>query len=690
MSDSRGSKRKRIYEDDFPPRSSQSPLKDSKNNSEIVSMDIDENTLSLIHSNLADVRKGDLLAPEEGGEDSIWTTSSKPEPEPKSDSPSKKRETIKRYIFVVVDTNILLSHLDLVRKLLSGFEKGLPGRGAPSAYLVIPWMVVKELDKIKEGSSYDDSVKQLSREAVRFLRACLKKSHRVVGQVPHHVPSGKNLDIKTNDDKILQCCLFLIQKHVLVRRAEGSYPKLHFDRKREAMKAVGLLTNDNNLSVKALFHGLSSFSAGEVPNDWGKFFKENISREDENGYDNARREESQKLKENTADSERGGVNKRVRRSSVNGSIASNEKLRVASLESVTAACKELEKVLDVYIHECFEFIFGSDWEEMAKKKPPWVLKDMLFLIDKHWISVFTDFSSQKTLQITKKVSEVLKYDSSSLNGQCFSLLCDIGALLQHLIEECKRNRDYKFSKEVLQLMQTALDTVENLKEKLVEKVKSGDVPKVRKSKTQDISNETPNRKRIQKPSTKITKVEQKVKTENDETEQKQILLMEEKANALKKELSLEGLVPLGCPLIFNIILNVVKAYALCLQETAHALETGLVSGSIVSDVAEFYRLFLNRFEVICAPLHNFFTQSVPFDIDDLILKLEEFLLGYCGLPSPPQHSAKNKLVDKMQLADYLLLKDANYSQFMAGFEDYKTLGNEMVSVLDHVTNKFSS
>lgn len=75
-----------------------------------------------------------------------------------------KNNSVFKDIYIVIDTNIFLSHLNLVRELME-----LKLNGVVEPIILIPWFVIQELDYMKDGKS---GVKQLQRNAqhaVRFI-----------------------------------------------------------------------------------------------------------------------------------------------------------------------------------------------------------------------------------------------------------------------------------------------------------------------------------------------------------------------------------------------------------------------------------------------------------------------------------------------------------------------------------------
>ncbi|KAJ2318722.1 hypothetical protein IWW52_002389 [Coemansia sp. RSA 2704] len=134
----------------------------------------------------------------------------------------------------VVDTNYFIDYLPLIKSLADrALEHGL--------VIVIPWVVIQELDGLKssyrvaeghKSSSMD--IGTLARSATRFLDdelgrsgsalRCQKRSEYLVSE-------------DHNDDKILDCCLYFIERRGL---------------------PVTILTKDRNLTVKARANGCAT------------------------------------------------------------------------------------------------------------------------------------------------------------------------------------------------------------------------------------------------------------------------------------------------------------------------------------------------------------------------------------------------------------------------------------------------
>lgn len=128
-------------------------------------------------------------------------------------------------IIYIPDSNIFISNPKFIPNLLKLIE---PKRSA----IFIPFIVVQEL----EGLQKSEKTSVNARIAVKFLQQALLTLNGIHWQKidQRFTPTDSNVLI-TNDDQILDCCLFA---------------KLHIT------ESVFLLTGDKNLSLKAAIHGI--------------------------------------------------------------------------------------------------------------------------------------------------------------------------------------------------------------------------------------------------------------------------------------------------------------------------------------------------------------------------------------------------------------------------------------------------
>ncbi|KAJ1950214.1 hypothetical protein EC988_004472, partial [Linderina pennispora] len=137
-------------------------------------------------------------------------------------------------MIAVIDTNYLLSSLDLIKSLASiALQHKL--------VIVVPWVVVQELDGLKTAhkskmtsNGQVGSTSFLAREAIRYFEQELGR----VGSALRGQKRSESLKDETvNDDQILDCCLYFMEKFGL---------------------PVTILSRDRNMNVKARINGCAT------------------------------------------------------------------------------------------------------------------------------------------------------------------------------------------------------------------------------------------------------------------------------------------------------------------------------------------------------------------------------------------------------------------------------------------------
>ncbi|GAA5969253.1 hypothetical protein JCM11641_007529 [Rhodosporidiobolus odoratus] len=155
---------------------------------------------------------------------------------------------------VVIDTNILISHLALLRELVHLVSSS--SSTTPSCTLLIPHIVLQELDGLKNSSRLTDqagdgrrkaqtSIASLARAATNWLLTVLDPASPgqtvVRGQRKSEVLNGNPEEgraSRDNDSLVLEAALFFLEN--------------------EAGRRVVLLSNDNNLRLRATFERASA------------------------------------------------------------------------------------------------------------------------------------------------------------------------------------------------------------------------------------------------------------------------------------------------------------------------------------------------------------------------------------------------------------------------------------------------
>jgi len=177
--------------------------------------------------------------------------------------------TIEPVVYLVVDTNVLLTDyacLEWVRRRTAVAESAR----ASFAAVIIPWIVLCELDGLKNGKedeasqsggSWTSGTAIAARDAISELnKAIAQRDGYLKGQsvkdfraaAEEHKMSAGSHTRATNDDRVLQCCM-----HLLARLEAQGGP----------VKRVLLLSNDRNLRNKAIVNEIEACSSYSLRTD---------------------------------------------------------------------------------------------------------------------------------------------------------------------------------------------------------------------------------------------------------------------------------------------------------------------------------------------------------------------------------------------------------------------------------------
>ncbi|XP_030790822.1 transcriptional protein SWT1 [Rhinopithecus roxellana] len=259
---------------------------------------------------------------------------------------SSANNTSDRKLLIVIDTNILMNHLKFVRILkatdVPGFEKLM---------LIIPWVVMQELDRMKEGKLLKHA-QHKAIPAVHFINESLRNQDRKLWGQSIQLASQKHygLSDENNDDRVLKCCL----------QHQELFP----------CSFVILCTDDRNLRNKGLISGVKSLSKEELS-------AELLHLSLNTDVCHQPCIPKQQLKAETAP-----LKESYKEESLNSGLA-------ILLESIVS---DLEKSLGTGLSSILEtemkIAFGSLWMEILYLKPPWTLLHLLQCFKKHWLAVF--------------------------------------------------------------------------------------------------------------------------------------------------------------------------------------------------------------------------------------------------------------------------------------------------------------
>ncbi|KAM4895845.1 transcriptional protein SWT1 isoform 1-T1 [Sylvia borin] len=271
-------------------------------------------------------------------------------------------------ILVVIDTNIMISHLEFVRSLRS---EDIPG--VDRLALIIPWVVLQELDNLKKGRMLQH-VRDKAIPAVQFIYKCLKSQDSKLWGQSMQLASEKmyGLSDENNDDRVLQCCL--------------QYQKLF------PQALVVLCTDDKNLCNKAIVSEVKAFCKADLVTAL-----QNVNAN--------RPQNSEELQQPKQDTECGKTS---------GSAAFTAQFPnvLPDLE------RNLGEALSCILETEMKLAFGNLWMEILYLKPPWTLANLLKCYKKHWMAVFGYVVPRSLLSTIECLSKHLyadkPFDSSAV------------------------------------------------------------------------------------------------------------------------------------------------------------------------------------------------------------------------------------------------------------------------------------
>ncbi|KAM9110067.1 transcriptional protein SWT1 isoform 6-T6 [Megaptera novaeangliae] len=292
-------------------------------------------------------------------------------------------------LLIVVDTNILMNHLKFVRILktteIQGFDR---------LVLIIPWVVVQELDRMKAGKLLKHA-KHKAIPAVHFINDSLKNQDRKLWGQSIQLASQKlyGLSDENNDDRVLKCCL--------------QYQELF------PCSLVILCTDDRNLRNKGLISGVKSLS------------KEELSAELLNLSLNTVVCHQPCISKQQLKAEATPLEKSCEEESTNSGLC-------VLLESIVSDLKKsLGTALSSILETEMKIAFGNLWMEVLYLKPPWTLIHLLQCFRKHWLAVFGLVMEKNLLLTVESLYENLSKANNAVDFTTVKFLLQDSESLLH-------------------------------------------------------------------------------------------------------------------------------------------------------------------------------------------------------------------------------------------------------------------
>lgn len=152
-------------------------------------------------------------------------------------SSTKEKSSYDETLVLVVDTNIFIHELDVIKNVLNSHLKGY----SEQPTLLVPWRVINELDRLKDNNNGNGAICKRAKSAMDYLYKSLPENRRIRGQSLRDANSHI-YPCELPDDEILNCCL---------QQAERG-------------KSVILITNDKNLCNKALINDIKCIGLSDL------------------------------------------------------------------------------------------------------------------------------------------------------------------------------------------------------------------------------------------------------------------------------------------------------------------------------------------------------------------------------------------------------------------------------------------
>ncbi|XP_049270429.1 uncharacterized protein LOC119391925 isoform X2 [Rhipicephalus sanguineus] len=312
--------------------------------------------------------------------------------------------------YVVSDTNIFLSNLDLLKKIV------LPDTGNEDMVLCVPWMAIQELDNIKTKKKGPLSSSAVA--AIKFIyQALSSKNPRLRGQTVAEarqkddaLPKGCEL----NDDHFLHWCL---------------------EFKKQGSKVL-LISNDRNLRNKAMINSIDTLSADELEKKLFPPAAKSNRRRTPLPKSSTKQQKRSSLSLQSSE-HRLGAKQEQSDAAKETSAASDTPTyvvppRAPGRDAVSTEVREiLRRSLDLVLKSELESAFGSIWLRVVDFKPPWTEETALQCILRHWIALTgTAFKSSLKPVISSLLSKLSSNFGSSENVKIAQLATQLCSELQ--------------------------------------------------------------------------------------------------------------------------------------------------------------------------------------------------------------------------------------------------------------------
>lgn len=306
------------------------------------------------------------------------------------------------HIVAVLDTNVLLSHFSFLERVFGEIQEG-GVHVKVSLLVVIPWIVLNELDHLKEGRQRQAALYAIKRihtlhsqrDSYMFIQGAGSHQHAVdTISLPDQQQSLRN------DDFIMQTCIYF--RDLLVKRLRQKGHRAH---------AV-LVSNDRGLQVRATANGVACIKAADFGRNGDALVKKldsgdvSVIQEGHNAFENASSQKEQGDLTKEVENFLHTLHIQAESSPPKKSIqATDSVLSHASHdhghEFTTADSEEVKRALEYAIQHglgsfvmyCRQQDLGDLWEDLLEDelKPPWEAIQVLKVITRHSTTFWSVF-----------------------------------------------------------------------------------------------------------------------------------------------------------------------------------------------------------------------------------------------------------------------------------------------------------
>lgn len=298
-------------------------------------------------------------------------------------------------VVVVIDTNVLLSHLTFTERT---FSRLLDQSPAIEAILLVPWIVLCELDKLKDHKN-ERLLADAARLALRRLRLLISQRDSFVkaqssmehAQIAKHADGLLEHARLKNDDYILNTCLEWDAGKIATLRSSGT------------RAGVLLLSNDTGLCTRARANGIVSFTADEFSAAAGDLSKVVLSLPSIMYHDHST--ELEPLRRHVFER---------KEHPENGSIPCQDGLKLE--EESDPVISTISSILQTYLVPAVAYYRQQDlrdlWVELLEEdlRPPWSAPTVLKVLIRHETTFWGVFSDHKKhfLEMARKLEVMLR------------------------------------------------------------------------------------------------------------------------------------------------------------------------------------------------------------------------------------------------------------------------------------------